>query len=66
MKPNLQSNTMLIDGIGKKEGQLKNREKKWVNWVNSSNSRLESWDRDNPIKIKSNVEGLMTQVMRSI
>jgi hypothetical protein len=60
MKPNFQSNTMLIDGIGKKKVNLKKKEKKWVNWVNSSNSRLGLWDRDNSIKKKSNVEGLVT------
>jgi hypothetical protein len=31
---------------------------------NPSNLLPRSWDRDNPIKIKSNVEGHMTQVMR--
>jgi hypothetical protein len=60
MKPNFQSNTMLIDGIGKKKVNLKKKKKKWVNWVNSSNSQLGSWDRDNSIKKKSNVEGLVT------
>jgi hypothetical protein len=54
IKPNhnSQSNTILIEKIEKK-----NQLKKWVNSVNPSNSQPGSWDGDNPIKSKFNVEG---------
>ena len=36
-----------------KNSQLK---KNWINWVNSLNSQSTSWDEDNSIRRKSNVE----------
>jgi hypothetical protein len=45
---------------------IKKREKKWVNWVNPSNSWPESWYGDNLIKSKSNVKGLMTRLVARV
>jgi len=64
-KPNSQSNTILINEIGKKN-QLKKREREWVNCVNLSNSWPVSWNEDNTIKNKSNVQGHVTRIMRPI
>jgi len=67
MKPDSQSNTVLIDEIEEKKSKLtKKKEKKWVSWVNLPNPWPGSWDEDNPIKSKSNIEGPVTQVMRPI
>jgi len=52
MKPNFQSNIILNNEIKKK---IK-KEKSWVSWIILLNSQLESWDMDNPIKNKFNVE----------
>ena len=65
MKTNSQSNTILIDKIGKKKS-IKKREKKWVNWVNPPNPQPGPWEEDNPTKSKSNVERLVTLVMRPL
>ena len=49
IKPNFQSNIILINKIGKKKS-IKKREKKWVNLINLLNSRLDLSDGDNSIK----------------
>jgi hypothetical protein len=63
-KSNSQSNIILNDEIGGREKSIKKKKNNLVNWVNPSNLRPGSWDGDNPIKRKHNVEGFMTRVMR--
>jgi hypothetical protein len=41
----------------------KSFKKKRVNLINMSNPQLGAWDRDNPIKRKSNVEGHETKII---
>jgi hypothetical protein len=41
----------------------KSIKKNWVNRINSLNPQLKSWEENNLIKNKSNIEGHVTQVM---